>query len=157
DLPSDLVARQEKTTLRRIVLQLKQGGFSESEIKAREAEIRANAHETTLRSLKEFFILAKIAETEGIKVEDEDIDAEIEAIASRTDESPRRVRARIEKEGLADAVASEILERKTLDRILRSVKFEEVPLEEQKAVETLDQTATGLSAEESPAEAEGGA
>ena len=71
---------------------------------------------------------------------------EIEAIAARTDESPRRVRARIEKEGLADALASQILERKTLDRILEYVKFEEVPLVEQQAVETLDQTATTMTA-----------
>ena len=36
-------------------------------------EIRANAHEMTLRSLKEFFILARIAEAEGITVEEEDL------------------------------------------------------------------------------------
>ena len=70
------------------------------------------------------------------------MEVEIEAIAARTDESPRRVRARVEKEGLADALASQILERKTIDRILEYVKLEEVPLvEEDKAVETLDQAA----------------
>jgi trigger factor len=146
DLPADLVARQEKTTLRRLVLQLKEGGFSEEQIRAREAEIRANAHESTRRSLQEFFILAKVAEAEDIKVEDEDLEAEIESIALRSDESPRRVRARVEKEGLADAIASDVLERKTLDRILESVKVEEVPLEEEKAVETLDQTAGAAGA-----------
>ena len=143
DLPTDLVSRQEKSTLRRIVSQMKQEGFNENDIRAREAEIRANAHESTLLSLKEFFILAKIAEAEDIKVEDEDLELEIESIANRTDESPRRVRARVEKEGLADALASEILERKTLDRILEFTKTEDVPLEEQAAVETLDETASG--------------
>jgi trigger factor len=152
DLPKDLVARQEKSTLRRLVMELQQEGLGESEIRAREAEIRANAHESTLRSLKEFFILAKIAEAEGISVEDDDLEDEIEMIAARSDESPRRVRARIEKEGLADALASQILERKTLDRILEFVTFEEVPLEEQGAVETLDQTASPAAAEdETPA------
>ncbi len=146
DLPADLVARQEKSTIRRLVMGLRQEGLSETDIRAREAQIRANAHESTLRSLKEFFILAKIAEAEGIKVEDEDFDMEIEALAARSDESPRRVRARIEKEGLGDAVASEILERKALDRILDYVKFEEVPLVERQAVETLDQTATTATA-----------
>ena len=121
---------------------MKQEGHTESEIRAREAEIRANAHETTLRSLKEFFLLAKIAEAEGIKVEDDDLDAEIGALAERTDENPRRVRARVEKEGLADAMASQILERKAIDRILDYIKLEEVPLVEDKAVETLDQAAT---------------
>ena len=111
-------------------MELRQEGSPTTEIRAREAEIRANAHESTLRSLKEFFLLAKIAEAEEIKVEDEDLEVEIEAIAARTDESSRRVRARVEKEGLADALASQILERKTLDRILEFVKFEEVPLDE---------------------------
>ena len=100
---------------------MRQAGLTDAEIRAREAEIRANAHETTLRSLKEFFLLSKIAEAEGIKVEDEDLEQEIEAIAARTDESPRRVRARIEKEGLAEALATQILERKAIDRILEYV------------------------------------
>src|SRR5262249_46593421 len=52
DLPEDLVKRQEKTTVRRLVNQLQQEGFNESQIRAREAEIRANAKESTLRSLK---------------------------------------------------------------------------------------------------------
>ena len=142
DLPADLVSRQEKSTLRRLALDLRQGGLSDADIRAREAELRANAHESTLKGLKEFFVLAKIAEAEDIKVEDEDMEVEIEAIADRTDESPRRVRARVEKEGLADAMASQILERKTIDRILEFVKLEEVPLVEDKSVETLDQAAT---------------
>jgi trigger factor len=158
DLPADLVARQEKSTLRRLALDLRQGGLSDTDIRAREAELRANAHEETLRSLKEFFVLAKIAEAEDIKVEDEDMEVEIEAIAARTDESPRRVRARVEKEGLGDALASQILERKSIDRILEFVKLEEVPLVEDKAVETLDQAATtapeGLAEESSTAPGE---
>jgi trigger factor len=146
ELPADLVNRQEKATLRRLILDMRQEGLNETEIRAREADIRANAHESTLRGLKEFFILAKIAETEDIKVEDEDFEMEIDAIAARTDESPRRVRARIEKDGLGDALASQILERKTLDRILEYVTYEEVPHVEQQAVETLDQSASSLLA-----------
>jgi trigger factor len=156
DLPPDLVARQEKGTLRRVVNEMRQAGLGDAEIRAREAEIRANAHESTLRSLKEFFLLTKVAEAEDLKVEQEDIDQEIEAIAARSDESPRRVRARIEKEGLAEGLASQILERKTIDRILEFVRFEEVPLAEERAVETLDQTAAPPSAEpEAPAESGG--
>jgi trigger factor len=151
DLPADLVGRQEKSTLRRLVMEMKQGGLNESEIRAREAEIRANAHEETLRSLKEFFVLAKVAEAEGISVEDRDFDEEIELLSARTDESARRIRSRIEKEGLADALASQILESKTLDRILQFVKFEEVPLQEQGAVETLDQSAGPAATEEAEA------
>jgi trigger factor len=148
DLPADLVKRQEKDTLRRLILDMRQEGLSDTEIRAREAEIRTNAHESALRGLKEFFLLVKIAEAEDIKLEEEDYDLEIESIAARTDESPRRVRARIAKEGTSEAIGSQILERKTIDRIIESVRFQDVPLVEQKAVETLDQTATTATAED---------
>lgn len=148
DLPSELVASQEKSTIARLVMEMRQGGLSDDQIRAREAEIRANAHESTLRSLKEFFLLAKIAEAENLKVEDTDFDDEIEAIAARSDESTRRVRSRIEKEGLSETLFAQILERKTLDKILEHAKYEEVPLVEEKAVETLDQNATAAGAAE---------
>jgi len=153
DLPHELVTREERSTIRKLVMEMRQGGLSDEQIRARELEIRANAHESTLRSLKEFFLLAKIADAEGIKVEDDDLEMEIEAIAARTDESTRRVRARIEKEGLADALYAQILERKALDKILEKVQYEEVPLVEEKAVETLDQTAASAETaeEEAPA------
>ncbi len=148
DLPRDLVARQEMSTLRRQVEEMRHAGMSESEIRAREAEIRANAHEQTQRSLKEFFLLSKIADAENLKVEDEDFEQEIEAIAARTDESPRRIRARIEKENLAEGLAQQILERKTIDRILEFVKIEDVPMgAESKSVETLDQVASPAAPE----------
>jgi len=148
DLPTDLVSRQEKATLRRQVHELQQSGLSPNDIRAREAELRANAHESTLLSLKEFFLLAKIAEEEKIKVEDEDLDAEIEILARKSDESVRRIRARVEKEGLGDALASQILERKTIDRILEYVAFEDVALVEDSAVETIDETAGSAPAED---------
>jgi trigger factor len=153
ELPADLVARQEKATVRRLIMELRQQGLNDTEIRAREAEIRGNAHETTLRSLKEFFLLSKIAEAEGLKVEEEDLEDEIELIAARSDESPRRVRARVEKEGLADALATQILERKSLDRILDYVKYEDVELVEAPAVETLDQASTTATHDDEEAEA----
>jgi trigger factor len=158
DLPADLVKRQEASTLRNHVLEMRQGGMTDEQIRAREAEIRANAHESTLRSLKEFFLLSKIAEAEGIKVENNDVEDEIEALAARSDESPRRVRARIEKEGLEDMLASQILERKTIDRILEYVKLVDVSLdEEEQTVETLDSSAVPAQPEgEGAAEGQAG-
>ncbi|MDX2035475.1 MAG: trigger factor [Isosphaeraceae bacterium] len=150
DLPADLVARQERDVFRRQIYDLRDSGLSETQIRAREAEIRANAHESTLKTLKEFFILARIAKDAGLEVDDSDIENEIEAIAERTDESPRRVRARIQKENLAETMATQILERKAIDHILQFVKFEDIVLEEEKAVETLDQSVSPTVADQSP-------
>ena len=93
DLPAGLVERERRMNLRRQVEEMSQAGFTEEQIRAREAELRANAQEATLQSLKEFFVLSRVAEAEKIKVDEEDFLDEIEAISSRTDESPRRVRA----------------------------------------------------------------
>ena len=101
-LPSELVTREEANTIRRLIRELRQEGMSDDDIRAREAEIRANAHESTLQSLKEFLLLAKIAETESITIDDSDLGVELEAIAERTGESVRRIRARLEKEGMTD-------------------------------------------------------
>ena len=146
ELPTDLVSREESDTIRRLVMELRQEGMSDNEIRAREAEIRANAHESTQRSLKELLLLAKIADAENVKVEDDDLTVEIEAIAERTNESPRRIRARLEKEGMSDNLATQILERKVIDRILEhsTIEDEVVATEEPEArVETLDHTAAG--------------
>jgi trigger factor len=166
ELPPDLVARQERTTIQRLVMEMRQGGLNDDEIRAREAQIKANARESTQRGIREFFILARIAEAEDIEVQDEDMANEIELMAARSDESARRVRARIEKEGLGEALASQILERKTLDRILEFVQSTEVPLvEEALTTSTLDETATTAPPEaeaeassegEAAAEAKGG-
>jgi trigger factor len=155
ELPEDLVSREEKNTINRLVAESRQGGMSDKEIEARAAEIRANAHETTLRTLKEFLLLAKIAEAEGIEVQDADLNLEIELIAERNEESVRRVRSRVEKEGGADGLATQILERKVIERILETAKVEDVTVpitEPSPGVETVDYTLTALADESSTAE-----
>lgn len=151
DLPPALVKRQERSTLQRLVAEMREAGFSDTQLRAREAEVRSNAHEVTLRNLKEFFLLSKIAEAESIKVEESDFDDEVELLAARGDETPRRVRARLEREGRMDDLATQILERKAIDRILEftTVELEEVTgpaAEESEAVETLDETAATAEA-----------
>ena len=120
------MSREEKTTIQRLVAQLKRRGMTDKEIRASEAQIRANAHESTLRSLKELLLLGRIADAEKIEVGEEDAALEIEAIAARTDESVRRVRARLEKEGGPDSLMTQILERKVIDRILEETVIEDV-------------------------------
>ena len=87
--------------------------------------------QSTALALKEHFVLQKIAEVEKIDVDDDDINDEIERIADQNDESPRRVRARLEKEDLLETLAAEIIERKALDLILDSAEYEDVPLDQE--------------------------
>ena len=84
-----------------------------------------DALKSTAAALKEHFVLQKIAEVEKIEIEDADIEAEIGVIAERTGESYRKVRARLEKDDLIEALATELLERKALDMVLDNATYED--------------------------------
>ncbi len=156
DLPADLVKRQERENLRREIFELREAGMTEREIRAREAEIRANTHENTLRSLKELFILTRISDAEEIKVEEDDLEQEILKMAERSDESPRRIRARIEKEGLAESLATQILQQKTMDRIIELANVEDVSLVASDSdVETIDESAAVNTPEDDDSASDG--
>ena len=58
-------------------------------------------------------------------ISEDDLNDEIDRLAEQSDESPRRVRARLEKEDLLDALAAEMIERKALDLILDSAEYED--------------------------------
>lgn len=143
-LPPDLLRRQASRELQRSILELQRNGFSDSEIDAHENEIRQNSMAATARSLKEHFILERIAEDEKLDVSSDDYDDEIELIAAQAGENPRRVRARLEKQGLMDALRNQIIERKTIELILAEAKFRDVPYEPASLqAEALDQSAGG--------------
>lgn len=126
-LPPDLLRRQAQRTLQRVVVDLQEAGYSEEEISAKINTLRQNSLASTAKSLKQQFVLQAIAEKEEIKVEQDDLEEEIRSIAMRSGESQRRVRARVEKEGLWDALALNILEQKTVDKILSYAETQEVP------------------------------
>jgi trigger factor len=129
DLPEQLVRRQVENALRRTILEMQQAGFTTREIQARENQLRQNALTTTRRALKEHFILDKIAEKESVEVLPGDIDTEIKWMAQQRGESPRRVRARMEKSGMIENLEAQIRERKAVDIILDRAKYNDVPME----------------------------
>lgn len=132
DLPPGLLKRQSARELERAVMELRRAGFSEAEIRARENILRQNSASATARSLKEHFILERIAEDENIEAEEGDFEKEIFLIAMQSGESPRRVRAQIEKRGLMDVLQNQIIERKVLELVQENAKFTDKPYEPEK-------------------------
>lgn len=125
ELPPGLLKRQSARELERAVMELRRAGFSEAEIRARENQLRQNSAASTTQSLKEHFILERIAEDESIEAEEGDFEKEIFLIAMQSGESPRRVRAQIEKRGLMDVLQNQIIERKVLEVIQAAAKFDD--------------------------------
>lgn len=130
DLPEELVLRQTENALRREVLEMQQAGFTSSQIRARENEIRQRAVSTTRQALKEHFVLDRIATQEDIQVSSSDIDVEIQMMAMQSGESPRRVRARLIKSGMIENLEAQIRERMAVDFILEKAEFVDIESEQ---------------------------
>jgi trigger factor len=76
-------------------------------------------------------------------IDEADVDEEIERMAAQNSESPRRVRARLEKGDLMEALATQIVERKALDLILDSAEYTDVPYQKkaEPTIGTVDEQA----------------
>ncbi len=129
ELPPALLKRQSARELERSVMELRRAGFSEAEIRARENQLQQNSAASTAQSLKEHFILERIAEEADIEAEEGDFEKEIFLMSMQSGESPRRVRAQIEKKGLMDVLQNQILERKVLELVQSEAKFNDEPYE----------------------------
>ncbi len=150
-LPPDLLRRQARRELERAVLELRRNGFSDQEIRAYENDLRQNSLTSTAKALKEHFILERIAEDQNIEAEPDDYDQEVKLIAVQSGESVRRVRARLDKGGLMDALRNQIIERKVIELVLSEAKFKDVKYKPEGVdTEAIEQTAGGEDEPEIP-------
>ncbi|MGA0039092.1 MAG: trigger factor [Pirellulales bacterium] len=149
ELPPDLLKRQSLRELERTILELRRSGFDDDAIRRYVNQLRQSVMASTARSLKEHFILERIAEDESIAETAADYDEEIRAIAAQTSESPRRVRANLEKRGLMDVLRNQIIERKTISLIESQASFTDVPFEFEKPdADAVDHAVCGVAAGE---------
>lgn len=129
DLPEELVSRQVENALHRETLEMQQAGFTTQEIQARENELRQSSVSSTRQAMKEHFILDKIANDEEIDVSPSDIEMEIQMMAMQRGESPRRLRARLQKSGVIENLEAQIRERKAVDILLEKAQYVDVPMD----------------------------
>ena len=124
---------------------MQQAGFTDEQIRARQNELLQHQISTTRQALKEHFVLDKIATQEKLEVTPHDKDVEIAYMAMQRGESPRKVRARLEKSGLIENLEAQILERKAVDIVLAKAVFTDVPGESSRKndVEAVDLSVCG--------------
>jgi len=132
ELPQDMLRRQARREMDRAILELRSSGFTDEQIRSHVNELSQNMLQSTATALKEHFILERIAEDEKIEAVPDDYDTEIELIADQSDETPRRVRARLEKRGLMDTLRNQIIERKVIELIESHAEFTESAYEPKK-------------------------
>ena len=130
ELPPALLKRQSNREMQRMILELQASGFSDNDIRNQANRLQQDLMGRTEKALKEHFMLEKIAEDHDLEATAEDITIELGMIASQRNESPRRVRARLEKQGEMDALQNQIVERKAIDLITEHADITDIPLED---------------------------
>ncbi len=128
DLPQDLLMRQARRALGRRAMEMREAGISEDEIQSRLRMLQRDVLSSTASSLKEHFVLQKIAENEKLEINEDEINDEIERIADQYGEPARRIRAQFERDDLLETLAAQLIERKALNLILENATYEDVQL-----------------------------
>ncbi|MEX0704527.1 MAG: trigger factor [Planctomycetales bacterium] len=156
ELPESLVRKQVENALYRERLEMQQAGFTSQEVRSRENALRQNAVSETRQALKEHFVLDRIADEEEIEVTPADVDYEIRMMALQRGESPRRIRARLQKSGVIDNLEAQIRERKAVDLILEHAAYEDTEIEPpvEDRIEAVEESVCGMSAAAAREEAE---
>ncbi len=120
EVPEALVDRQIDVRLERGLRALAAQGMKAEDIKKMDLNrLRAGQREQALQEVKASLVLDKIAEEEKIEVSDEEIDREIEALATQSKQTPEEIRARLTRDGALDRIRNRIRSEKTLDFLYR--------------------------------------
>jgi len=120
EVPEALVDRQIDVRLERGLRALAAQGMKAEDIKKMDLNrLRVGQREQALQEVKASLVLDKIAEEEKIEVSDEEIDREIDALATQSKQTPDAIRGRLTRDGALDRIRNRIRSEKTLDFLYR--------------------------------------
>ncbi len=120
EVPEALVERQVDVRLERGLRALAAQGMKAEDIKKMDLNrLRVGQREQALQEVKASLLLDKIAEEEKIEVSDEEVNAEIEALAAQSKQTTEAIRARLTRDGALDRIRNRIRSEKTLDFLYR--------------------------------------
>jgi trigger factor len=116
EIPESMVDRQIDVRLERGLRALAAQGMRPEDMKKMDLNrLRAGQRDQAVQEVKASLLLDKIAELEKIEVGDEEVDHEIEALATQTKQTSEAVRARLTRDGALDRIRNRIRNEKTLN------------------------------------------
>ncbi len=130
ELPEGVAKRHSARVLQRRYVDLLYRGVPREQVDENMAQLQAEADKQAESDLKLSFILSKVAEQEGVEVDEAEINAHIAQMAASYGRRPERLRQELESEGNLEQVAVTIKEEKALDKLLDEAKVTEVSEEE---------------------------
>jgi trigger factor len=126
EVPEPMISQEMQERLQDLAMRLQAQGMQlEQYLAMTGAEPESFSQElrdTALQAVKVDLALRAVAEAEGIECSDEDLEADLEGVASRVGEDVDEVRDRLERGGQMSAVRSDIRKRKALEWLLERVE-----------------------------------
>jgi trigger factor len=114
-VPESLVEHQMDVRLERVVRSLAAQGVDPRAVNVDWVSLRKRQQERAADDVKAELIVDRIASAENIDVNEQEIEHEIEHLASHSGESAQAFRARLTKQGALDRIKAKLRSDKTLD------------------------------------------
>jgi len=125
--PSPLVQAEMQNRIQELSLRLSAQNITAEQYLAMtnssQEKLGAELGEAAVLGVKVDLALRAVAEAEAIVVDEADVDAEIEAAAPSTGETPAKLRARLDHDGRLPGVRSDLRKRKALDWLIEHVEL----------------------------------
>lgn len=142
EIPAGLSQRQTDRTVARRMIDLMQRGVPQVEIERIMDEMRTQAHDQTIRDLKLFFLLEKIAADREIDINEEELNAAISDMARQSGKRFDRVRDELSKGDGLSMLYLRLRDEKVLEEILEEAEVTEGEIPQRSAS---DETAKAKS------------
>jgi trigger factor len=123
EIPDSLVERQLQIRVQRLLRDLARQGVNPQRLDVDWGKIREDQRAQAMRDVKGSLILDYISEKEDIGVTDEEIEREIDKIASETNRPIEKVKEVLSRESGQDRLRGQIRNKKTLDLLQEKARI----------------------------------
>jgi trigger factor len=126
DLPETLLEQETRQIVYSIVNENQQRGISKEDLDAQKDQIYASAAGTAREKIKAFFAYQRVAEKEGVRVEQLEIARRLQEMAQQYKMPVDKLVKELEQSGRLGLVYNQILNEKVVDLLVQYAKLEDV-------------------------------
>jgi trigger factor len=127
DLPESMVQQETRNVVYNIVSENQRRGISKEVIDQQKEAIYSAANQTAKERVKAEFIFSRIAEKEGIRVDEQEMNMRIVALAQSYNMAPEKFLKELQNRNGVQEVYAQVLHEKVVDFLQEHAKTEDVP------------------------------
>ncbi len=127
ELPESPVLQETRNIVYSIVEENQKRGISKELIDAQKDQIFASANLTAKERVKAAFLFQKIAQKEGIKVDQKEMTQRVEQLAAQYQTTPEKLVKEIQSKNGFHQIYEQLMNEKVIDWLVQNAKIEDVP------------------------------